>query len=457
MVSQNTAGTAAGFPRGISLLWVLPGLLIRSWGWLLKNRGLQRSAVLSYYTLLSIVPLGLALILVLQFFPAYQDMGQRALDFSFDHLQLQEIEILDPAADPPTSVLLVDYTGQLLSRAFARFDRRLVLIASLVLSLLATLGLLCATERSFGLIWHETGRRDLILRLVNYWVLLTLAPLVLVLGVYLVTCYQPTALLRAHAVWEPVILLVAAVILGFFVLYYIMPKADVRVGSSFLSAMVVTGLLGLLAWGGQCFFACCIPAYHVYGLLGLFPLAILGLLLTWLVILYGAQLTYALQHLTERPAAVMGKGKKAAFMANDVTVINILREIALCFEHYPVPVPSVQILGRLSIPECIGEKMLGALVEAGYLIHASEPIQGYLPAKDLKDIHLRDIATMVAGVSFGQKGPAHTSLDHLLDEKKAVQARQARLADVLGMPKAERDIPQPEASPAKSGADAETE
>lgn len=444
MASQNTVGTEAGFLRGISLLWVLPGLLIRSWGWLLKNRGLQRSAVLSYYTLLGLVPLVLALILVLQFFPAYQNMGQRALDFSFDHLQLQEIEILDPAGDPPTSVLLVDYMGQLLRSAFARFDRRLVLIASLVLSLLATLGVLCATERGFGHIWHETGRRDLILRLVNYWVLLTLAPLVLLLGVYLLTTYQPTALLRAHAVWEPVILLVAAIVLGFFVLYYIVPKADVRVGSSFLSALVVTGLFGLLAWGGRCYFACCIPAHHVYGLLSLFPLAILGLLLTWLVILYGAQLTYALQHLTERPAAVMGKGKKTAFMANDVTVINILREITLCFEHYPVPVPSVQILGRLSIPECIGEKMLGALVEAGYLIHASEPIQGYLPAKDLKNIHLRDIATMVAGVSFGQKGPAHTSLDHLLDEKKAIQARQARLADVMETPMGVRESAQTE-------------
>jgi membrane protein len=444
MASQNTAGAPARSPQGFALLWLLPGLLIRSWGWLLKNRGLQRSAVLSTYTLLGVVPLVLACFLVVQSVPAYHDIGREAVAFSFEHLQLHELEILVAAGDPPATVRLVDYVNKHLDRAFARFDRRMGFSVSLAVLLLASLGILRNTERGFGQIWHETGRRDIILRLINYWVLLTLAPLLVVLGVYLLTAYQPLGLFGALAAWEPFIMLFAAIVLGFFVLYYILPKADVRVGSSFLSALIVTVLLGLLAWGGQYYLSRCIPAHHVYGLLGLFPLSILALLLAWLVILYGAQCTYAIQHLAERPTAVMGKEKHAKFMANDVTVINILREITLCFDHYPVPVPGVQILGRLAIPECIGEKILGALVDAGYLIHASEPIQGYLPAKDLKTLHLSDIAAMVAGVSFGQKGPAHTSLDHLLDEKKAAQAQQAKLADVLAEPKAESSLPQSE-------------
>jgi len=444
MVSPNTAGTAAGSPRGIALLWVLPGLLIRSWGWLFKNRGLQRSAILSYYTLLAVVPLILACILLVQSIPAYRDIGRQAVAFSFEHLQLHEVDILVTASDPPGTVRLVDYVNKGLDRAFARFDRRMGLSLSLALTLMASLGILRSTERGFGQIWHETDRRDLILRLVNYWVLLTLAPLLVVLGAYLLTAYQPLGLFGALAVWEPFILLFAAIILGFFVLYYILPKADVRMGSSFISALIVTGLLGLLAWAGQCYVSRCIPRHHVYGLLGLFPLAILSLLLAWLIILYGAQCTYAIQHLADRSSAIMGKGKRGKFMTNDVTVINILREITHCYEHYPVPVPSVQILGRLSIPECIGEKTLSAMVEAGYLIHASEPIQGYLPARDPRNIHLDDITDMVAKVSYGQKGPAHTSIDHLVDEKQAAQAQQAQLADVMEEPKAVRESAQTE-------------
>jgi YihY family inner membrane protein len=439
MVSPNTAGAAAGSKGGITLLWVLPGLIIRSWGWLLKNRGLQRAAVLSYCTLLGVIPLVLALILILQWFPVYHDLGHRASTLAFEHMQLHEIEILDPAGAGPAPILLVDHLDRLLENAFADFDRRLVMIASLVFSLLAALGVLSTLERGFGLIWHETGRRDLILRLINYWVLLTLTPLLVILGVFLLTRYQPTGLLRAHAGLEPFVLLLASVTVGFFVLYYILPKADVRVGSSLFSAVIVTGLLGLLVWGTGCYLTRCISSHHVYGLLGLLPLTLLGLLSGWLVILYGTQLTYAMQHLTERPAAVMGKGKKTPFMTNDVTVINILREITHSYEHYPVPVPSVQILGRLSIPECIGEKTLGAMVEAGYLIHASEPIQGYLPARDPRNIHLGDITAMVATVSYGQKGPAHTSIDHLVYEKQAAQARQAPLADVMEGPKAVRE------------------
>jgi uncharacterized BrkB/YihY/UPF0761 family membrane protein len=41
-----------------------------------KNRSGQQAAALSYYTMFGIVPLAVVMLMVFQFFPAYQDAGQ---------------------------------------------------------------------------------------------------------------------------------------------------------------------------------------------------------------------------------------------------------------------------------------------------------------------------------------------------------------------------------------------
>lgn len=440
---QNVA--RARLRAGAALILALPGLMLRSLGRLFKNRGDARAAVLAYYTLLGLVPIVLALLLTFQWFPSYHDIGQQMLDGIYEHLQLTDLRVRVVDVNSPSEELLTDTFNRGVRAGFVGFNRKLVMIVALVLSLLAAWGILCTTERGLNHIWHVTGPRDLILRLVNYWVLLTLGPLLLALDLYLLTHYQASGLLGSHAACEPYILLFASTVLGLFVLYYVLPKAQVQTGSSLGAALIATCLLGLLAYSGRYYMHVIIPHQHVHGLMGLIPFTVLLVFVAWLIVLYGAQLTYALQHLADRPA-VYTRGGHKPFMANDLTVINLLREVIRLYEHDPQPVPSTQLLGRLAIPECVGERVLNYLVDAGYLIHASEPTNGFIPAKDAKDIRLTDLSAIVAQASFGQQGPLHSSLDHVLDEKQLTESK-AKLGDLLDASPPSESEPEEENDP----------
>ena len=70
-----------------------------------KNRSDQQAAALSYYTMFGIVPLAVVMLMVVQFFPAYQDAGQKIKDSVYTQLHLSTIEYPDPA-NPSTNIKL---------------------------------------------------------------------------------------------------------------------------------------------------------------------------------------------------------------------------------------------------------------------------------------------------------------------------------------------------------------
>lgn len=431
-MGPQTANSPSHVQGGLNLLWILPGLLLRSLGCLYKHRGPRCAALLSYFSFLGIVPLVIALVLTFQWFPSYQEIGQQILDAAYRGLNITEIT-LQPVDDTQVPELLTDHINARVQDGFSHFNQRVVFTLSLVLALLAAWGGLLCLQRAMNRLWHTSDSRDMILRLVNFWVLLTLSPVLLALGVYLMTHYRPTGLLGSAGFIEPYILLFATVVLGLFILYYVLPKADVQAGCSLVGALVATILLGILAGLGHKYVFTTIPTHWVNGLLGLLPLTVIGTFLLWWVVLYGAQISAALQTHYDRIQASQDAGTTRQFMASDVTVISILREILRQFELDGQPVPSVRVLGRLSIPERIGESILNHLVNDGILIRATEPTKGYVPAPRIKNMQLSEVAALVAKVSYGQPGPVPTALDHLAEQQQN-NTSQTKLGDVLEEP-----------------------
>ncbi len=54
-----------------------------------------------------------------------------------------------------------------------------------------------------------------------------------------------------------------------------------------------------------------IPFQAVYGILGLIPLGVLWIYVTWLIVLFGLQLTFTTQHLKTLDAAQIAKMHKS--------------------------------------------------------------------------------------------------------------------------------------------------
>ncbi len=139
--------------------------------------------------------------------------------------------------------------------------------------------------------------------------------------------------------------------------------------------------------------------------MGLVPLAVMWIFITWWIVLFGLQLTFATQHLKTLDAAEISSMHKSDqfFVVNDFTVIRILGFILEQFEKKQAPVSAEVICGKLDLPAEFGEKILDHLVAEKLLLCTSEPLVGFAPATDGANITLAEIADAVANASFAQQ------------------------------------------------------
>jgi len=165
-------------------------------------------------------------------------------------------------------------------------------------------------------------------------------------------------------------------------------------------ARIVAGFgliaLGLVVIGGG--------AGVAVAVVGLVPLAVFWIFVTWLIVLFGLEVTYTTQHLSTLDAADMAAARETdkRFIANDITAINVVRAIAEAFEQSTGPLETEALYGALDLPPEFGRKMLDRLVEKGIVVKTSDPRAGYIPARDPSKIKLSEIAVAVAEAGFAQ-------------------------------------------------------
>jgi membrane protein len=193
-------------------------------------------------------------------------------------------------------------------------------------------------------------------------------------------------------------------VVAYFLLYYVLPNTKVKARAAIWGA-VIAALVWVIAKG---IFGYCItelkPYQTVYGALALIPMMVLWIYITWLIVLFGLQLTFTTQHLKTLDAAEIAAAKETEehFIANDLTLINIIREIMKAFENNQAPVAPEDICSKLDLPGEFGERILDHLVNCGLIVRTSHPSIGYFPAKDPANMRLSEIAEATAAAGFAQ-------------------------------------------------------
>jgi len=370
-----------------------------------KNRSGQQAAALSYHTIFGIVPLAIVVLMIFQLFPAYQDIGQRVKILIYNQLHLSAIEYADPTK-PEGKIKVTEHLDNIINSYFTEVNKGSIAIISVVLIIWSAVGLLSTIEKAFNNIWHVTRGRDFLHRVINYWAFLTLGPLLLGTGIYVSTRYAVISRLQ-QTVWShitPAVLTYIIATILFFFLYFVVPSTKVEAKAAIWSAATAAFVWSFVKWGFNLYVTRYVPYNEVYGVMGLIPLSIFWIYLTWLIILFGLQLTFTTQHLKTLDAAEIAAAKRTEdyFIANDLTAINIVREVASAFERNNAPVESQVICSKLNIPAEFGEKILNHLIGSGLIVKTSEPKVGFVPAKDPENIRLSDIADAVAKLGFAQ-------------------------------------------------------
>ncbi|MHC5001156.1 MAG: YhjD/YihY/BrkB family envelope integrity protein [Planctomycetota bacterium] len=360
------------------------------------NRCGTQAAALSYYTVFGAVPMTIVMLMIFQMFPAYRDMGEKVQDFAYEQLNLNKVEYSPQAAESDTSATQQQEDGAIATGL-----------------MYAAIKLFSTIENSFNIIFRIPTGRSFIKRMINYWSLITLGPLLLGLGIHVTARFMMMEGLHQGILpyISPLFPFMISVLMFFF-MYFVLPNARVSTGAALWGAAVGALLWSLAKWGFGLYVTKFVPFNAVWGILGIIPLTVLWIYWTWIFVLFGLQLTYATQNIKRLDAAEISRTHKTekCFLANDQTVIRVMEYVLNAFERkdqHPVSVEAVAY--RLDMPVVFTEKILDTMVRSELLCRTNEPSVGYVPSTDGSHITLDEISKAISEISFAQAdrtGPA---------------------------------------------------
>lgn len=278
-------------------------------GELKRDRAPQVAAALTYHTLFSLIPMLLLVLLVFHSFQLLEGYSDRFETMVIDLLLPESIDdqaeaIALPSAEGPE---LEFHEARLVMRE--RFSEGLqrvrdlnltgIGVVGLVVFLYGALSLLGTVERSFDSIYRAETRRPARTRLPIYFTIMILGPIALVAGQVLQERLLERMASVALTAWlaAPLatLLPLLATWLVVFASFWTLPNTYVKKGSAAVGSLI-SAFLWLLLQELFGLYANATILSSLYGALALFPILLAWMYLSWLVVLFGLELSYSLQH-----------------------------------------------------------------------------------------------------------------------------------------------------------------
>jgi membrane protein len=253
--------------------------VLRRWT---EDRCPQIAGSLAFATLLALVPMFAVVVAMLSGTPFFHEVMTQLRAFL-------RLNLVPEIADRIIIVWLPE---------FASNARRLTTLG--VVFLFGTaIAMMLTVDRSLNAIWRTRERRPILLSLGAYVALLVVGPLLIVVSVsittYLMSLPEHWKGLPAPAHSFALQAIPATVSsLAFFLIYRLVPHGGTRWQPALVGG-IVAGILFEFGKEGFAFYVAHAPAISVaYGAFAAFPLFLLWIYLSWLVVLFGAELGAAL-------------------------------------------------------------------------------------------------------------------------------------------------------------------
>jgi membrane protein len=362
-----------------------------------KDRLLLRAGALTYATMLSIVPL-LAFM-----FAVLKGLGvQRRL----------EPVILERVAVGSQEIVtrLMDYIDKVNVGSLGAWG--------LVLLVLSIILVIDNVENAFNDVWGITARRSYLRKFSDYLALMTVAPLFLLLAISVTATlksmtvvtwlkFQPG--LGPLVVWALRLVPYAAIWFVLTFLYLFLPNTRVKLAPAFLAG-ALTGTVWQITQWFYITFQVGVGKYNaIYGTFAQLPVMLVWIYISWVIVLFGGELTFALQnvHAYRRER----KCGELHFLARVELAWGLLREIHARFEAGGVPWTADGLSRAQHAPLSQVQQVLNELVALDYLVHAKpEGDPAYVPALDFRHVPVVEVLEKLEYSQTGfkeQKNPGH--------------------------------------------------
>ncbi len=366
----------------------------------------QKASALTYYSLLSIVPL------VAMAFGIAKGFGfESALENQLMKSLYGQEAVIEWIMDFAHKYLSSIKGGMIAGVGFAM----------LLWSMMNVLG---NVELSFNEIWEVKRSRSMVRKFSDYVSIMLVGILFLVSSGSMIVSFTASVggmeMLRYAWLIASTLLPYLLTIIMFTMLFFILPNTKVRFSSALVGG-IISGALFLVVQYFYIYFQVGMSRYNaIYGSFAAFPLFLIWLQTSWLIVLFGAELSFAFQNARnfeyEKDTRLISPAYK------NVILIYIGQYIVKRFERGERAPTADEIVVNLHLPVKLVMMSLYEMIEAGIIseVHnQNNQSNSYQPAIDINKLTVVSFINKLTKHGFAD---FHQSDDAAISRIKAIMS-----------------------------------
>lgn len=350
---------------------------------LLTLRGLQsqvillRAAALSISTLLAVGPLLALAFIVL-----------KGLDV---HTRLEHVLIhYLTAGQEALSQRIVEYISNTDFAALGAIGTAVLVYAVIMM--------LSNVEQALNKIWGITRSRNIFRKVTNYTMVLIFGPLLIAVSTAMLAFFSSTTVVQVltqYGLFERFFILFKTIIphaglwLGLTAMYVLLPNTRVRFLPALIAA-IVCGSAWEAAFSVYTEFNIGLTRYNkIYGTFAVLPVFIIWLYISWIIVLLGAQLAYAIQNVKTHQQDV--KADDYGYDQIEQMAVAVMVMICERFNRGLPQMTAEQMSNTLSIPLRLIGEITSRLYQGGLLVEIFGDETLYHPGRNPDQISVLDV------------------------------------------------------------------
>jgi membrane protein len=410
--------------------WVL---VIKSFG---RNRCPMRAGALAYTTLLALIPL-LAVAV---------GISTALLKKEGPSLVPELIDKLVKNVAPQLGLVAESSDGKRVDQqkeAANHINEYIRNVNSSTLGVTGVIGLIMAAlllfttvEETFNDIWGISRGRSWASRLVKYWAGITLVPLLLVAVFALTTgphfkqtkAFMDRFPLFGAVLYSVVPFVIVSLVFVFF--YRFLPNAKIDWEAAFAGGVVGGSLWQMNNVFSVLFVSRIITYRAIYQSIAIVPIFMFGLYLSWLILLFGAQVAYAYQH--RRTYVQEKQAQNVNQRGREFVAFRLMAFIGRKFQAGERGPTVAALAAALGAPSRLIGQVLEVLVQDRLLLAVAGPDTEYAPARPLASLTCADILkAMRAGVGPKLTTKEEPILDLIQGECEKIERAEMQVASSI--------------------------
>ena len=324
-----------------------------------EDKCLLKATALTYYTLFSIVPVIALTFAIARGFGYDKDLQQELM------MKFQDQRVV------LTSVF--QYADNMLASA----KGGIIAGVGIVVLLFTVVRLLSNIEISFNEIWEVKRGRTWVRKFTDYLSIMLLSPIFVVLSGSLSVIIQTQFTEVVHFLglenFSGFLLKLLINVISFALIfsmftfiYMVLPNIKVSLKAAALAALISAVLFEVVQWAYLYFQISASQYNQIYGSFAALPLFLLWVQISWFIVLFGAELSFAYQNVEHYE--LENEIQNVSVRYKRILALLILNKVLKNFLQGGKPLTAEQLAHELDLPMRLARSIINDFVQVGILI-----------------------------------------------------------------------------------------